>query len=1130
MKKIILSSVWLLFGAIAVSGQATDLFISEYVEGSSNNKYIEIYNGTGASVNLNDYRLRLFANGASPATNDVQLSGVLANGAVIVYQNSSASIYAGTNNTAVSFNGDDAIGLWKISTNSYVDIFGKIGCDPGTSWGGLTVDKTLRRKSNVCSGVTVNPSVTCNSSSFPTLTSEWDDFPIDNISDLGTHTATCTVVAPCSVATQLTYSSSAFAPVENSILPSFTVSVACSSGILSNCNNGFITLTTTGCALSGTLTQPVINGVATFNDILFSRSAQNNVQFIASYTGTCASSTLQATSAVFQVSNPPFVPTIVDIKNMDFSSNPIPWNYNIGTPIIVGSGGSGNDLFGVVTQGGNSYLRKSYSVNNGGNERGTQNTATFDNVLLNTAYAHEFSIKIASLNNSGTISVNDGNGVDIGEDLLIETSIDGGATWHLALTNLGSSNKLFTFANTATPVNISYNAGIIYSTSDKTSNFKISIPAGSSNFMFRFTATNNRTQENWCIDDVRLIQIIPPVNTFTPLPDLNLATPVIVCPGSAFVPSFTLTNTVGTSSYSWFANTDISNTSIANPSIIPSAGNQTYTLLVTDADNCKDSSTVTVHFPSGNLGEWIGTVSTDWFNCLNWGSGRVPDSTVDVLIDGTMALRDCEISNLSTLSPIPSEAFANSISLDNVAELSVHSSMSSATKLRVASDVLIDNNAQFLAHGSSLISVGGDWFDLTGNLNSSDNGIYIFNGSTQQEISGISPLFFNRIKFYNPVNVKLNPEVISLDVEYAGYTTDGMLTVGNASNAGVLTHSLGGHNGIIRSHTFGVSPILNRLFPIVNPAKELRFAEIDIVPTATYSYLDIGYIETPMGNLGLTIPSANTGGFAFDISDSENDGYWNVEKDALLSPINTSNYSIKLSAENYSNISSMANVSMVKRDNTLSNWQAPGTHIAGTLMGNMASISRSGLVGFSDFGFGYNVTPLPVSLGSFDINCEDGYASVKWTTLQESNSDYFEIQASQNGTDYLSLAHIPAAGNSNTLLPYSYVYLNRENYAYWRLKQVDFNADYELFAPKYATCSEENIEFSVLQQNGNLVLVGPENKQVLWSIYSLDGKLVFAQKANGTFVHTTWAQYATGIYVLKAQSNLEEEVFKIFKP
>lgn len=169
---------------------ATDLFFSEYIEGSSNNKYIEIYNGTGASVNLGDYRLRLYANGAATPTSDVLLSGTLTNGSTIVYKNSAATIYAGTatNNAAVNYNGDDAMALFKVSTSSNVDIFGRIGEDPGTNWSGggnSTLDKTLVRNANVAGGVTVNPG-----SGFPTLGTEWTQFNVDVVSNLGSHTFT----------------------------------------------------------------------------------------------------------------------------------------------------------------------------------------------------------------------------------------------------------------------------------------------------------------------------------------------------------------------------------------------------------------------------------------------------------------------------------------------------------------------------------------------------------------------------------------------------------------------------------------------------------------------------------------------------------------------------------------------------------------------------------------------------------------------------------------------------------------------------------------------------------------------------------------------------------------------------
>ncbi len=167
-----------------------DLFISEYVEGSSNNKYIEIYNGTSAAINLSDYRLQLFPNGANTPNNNVQLSGSLASGACVVYKNSAATLQlpsgvTATANPAMNFNGNDAVALYKISTASYVDIFGRIGEDPGNFWGtppNVTMDKTLVRKAFVTSGITQNPS-----SGFPTLESEWDFYPIDTSDFLGSH-------------------------------------------------------------------------------------------------------------------------------------------------------------------------------------------------------------------------------------------------------------------------------------------------------------------------------------------------------------------------------------------------------------------------------------------------------------------------------------------------------------------------------------------------------------------------------------------------------------------------------------------------------------------------------------------------------------------------------------------------------------------------------------------------------------------------------------------------------------------------------------------------------------------------------------------------------------------------------
>jgi hypothetical protein len=191
-------------------GNTSDLIFSEYVEGNSNNKYIEIHNGTASAVDLSDYEVRLFSNGASVAGSTVVLSNLaggptaLPSGGTLVIRNSASTLTLPSGVVAydsgvAGFNGDDALGLWKISTAAYVDIFGRIGSDPGAAWTSSspsrsTLDQTLRRKSTVTTGVTTSPTGT-GASAFTTLGTEWDQFNTDNVSGIGSHGPVLTYVA-----------------------------------------------------------------------------------------------------------------------------------------------------------------------------------------------------------------------------------------------------------------------------------------------------------------------------------------------------------------------------------------------------------------------------------------------------------------------------------------------------------------------------------------------------------------------------------------------------------------------------------------------------------------------------------------------------------------------------------------------------------------------------------------------------------------------------------------------------------------------------------------------------------------------------------------------------------------------
>jgi len=192
----------------AAQAAATDLFFSEYVEGTGVNKAIEIYNGTGATVDLTagGYRLELYSNGSPTATASVALSGVLQTGDVFVAANGSANpaILAATDlttNGVANWNGDDSIALRKGGVGgTIVDAFGQIGTDPGTEWGtGLasTVDNTIRRKDTVCAGDTDG------SNAFdPSI--EWDGYAVDTFDGLGSHVANCGDTPPVEEAPAVT--------------------------------------------------------------------------------------------------------------------------------------------------------------------------------------------------------------------------------------------------------------------------------------------------------------------------------------------------------------------------------------------------------------------------------------------------------------------------------------------------------------------------------------------------------------------------------------------------------------------------------------------------------------------------------------------------------------------------------------------------------------------------------------------------------------------------------------------------------------------------------------------------------------------------------------------------------------
>jgi len=155
------------------------VFISQYVEGSSNNKYLEVYNGGTSTVDLETegYTLARDNNADMDFTyavlSDWGSLNILEAGAVIVLAAENHTIFTSPDtvliyNSPVHFNGNDAVALLK--NGVVVDIVGELGNSADH-----IKDMTLTRNSNITQG---NPTFTW---------SEWTQSAQNDINGLGTH-------------------------------------------------------------------------------------------------------------------------------------------------------------------------------------------------------------------------------------------------------------------------------------------------------------------------------------------------------------------------------------------------------------------------------------------------------------------------------------------------------------------------------------------------------------------------------------------------------------------------------------------------------------------------------------------------------------------------------------------------------------------------------------------------------------------------------------------------------------------------------------------------------------------------------------------------------------------------------
>ena len=168
-------------------------------------------------------------------------------------------------------------------------------------------------------------------------------------------------------------------------------------------------------------------------------------------------------------------------------------------------------------------------------------------------------------------------------------------------------------------------------------------------------------------------------------------------------------------------------------------------------------------------------------------------------------------------------------------------------------------------------------------------------------------------------------------------------------------------------------------------------------------------------------------------------------------------------------------------------------------------------------------TPLPIDLLSFSGLPMEGYNQLNWTTVTETNNDYFEIEKSIDGVLFSTIGNVNGSGNSYNLNTYGFAD-SKPHYgvSYYRLRQVDYNGEYS-YSNVVAIKQSKGAEVAIIPNptvgkvNLNFVSKEANNYKIIVSNVSkiIHSESLFVDKGNHVVRLHYFATLAAGIYFVK---------------
>lgn len=160
-----------------------------------------------------------------------------------------------------------------------------------------------------------------------------------------------------------------------------------------------------------------------------------------------------------------------------------------------------------------------------------------------------------------------------------------------------------------------------------------------------------------------------------------------------------------------------------------------------------------------------------------------------------------------------------------------------------------------------------------------------------------------------------------------------------------------------------------------------------------------------------------------------------------------------------------------------------------------------------------NAFILPVELTAFNASCDENKVLISWQTASESNNDYFEIERSEDGINFIPIDKVYSQ-NSNSTQPLNYTSEDRnplKGKTYYRLKQVDKNKNFSFSSLVVTECKTTS--------TAPLVSIFPNPAS---SVLTIDIKGITGTKS--VVIYDITGREMTGVIKLSESENALENI------